>query len=97
MGFLQFGLALDRSEFSSGSKTGAARQAVTVSIHSGAAAELHFSFARGLTYRLDDSTSLDGKRALLTQPMDFMAAALVEVFERLGAELIADARPPAGR
>jgi hypothetical protein len=43
------------------------------------------------------STSLDGKRMLLTQSRGFMAAALVEVFERLGAELIADARPPARR
>lgn len=38
------------------------------------------------------STRLDGKRVLLTQANDFMGPALVEVFERLGAEVIADAR-----
>ena len=38
------------------------------------------------------STRLDGKRVLLTQSNDFMGPALVEVFERLGAEVIADER-----
>jgi NAD(P)-dependent dehydrogenase (short-subunit alcohol dehydrogenase family) len=38
------------------------------------------------------STRLDGKRVLLTQSKDFMGPALVEVFGRLGAEVIADER-----
>jgi NAD(P)-dependent dehydrogenase (short-subunit alcohol dehydrogenase family) len=39
------------------------------------------------------STRLDGKRVLLTQAADFMGPALVEVFTRLGAEVMADTRP----
>jgi NAD(P)-dependent dehydrogenase (short-subunit alcohol dehydrogenase family) len=39
------------------------------------------------------STRLDGKRVLLTQADDFMGPALVEVFTRLGAEVMADTRP----
>jgi NAD(P)-dependent dehydrogenase (short-subunit alcohol dehydrogenase family) len=39
------------------------------------------------------STRLDGKRVLLTQSNDFMGPSLVEVFERLGAEVIADEQP----
>lgn len=35
---------------------------------------------------------LDGKRVLLTQARDFMGPALTEVFERLGATVIADER-----
>ena len=38
------------------------------------------------------STRLDGKRVLLTQANDFMGPALIEVFGRLGAEVIADNR-----
>jgi 2-keto-3-deoxy-L-fuconate dehydrogenase len=38
------------------------------------------------------STRLDGKRVLLTQASDFMGPALTEVFERLGATVIADDR-----
>ncbi len=36
---------------------------------------------------------LDGKRVLVTQADVFMGPALVEVFGRLGAEVVADARP----
>lgn len=39
------------------------------------------------------STRLDGKRVLLTQSNDFMGPTLIEVFERLGAEVIGDERP----
>lgn len=39
------------------------------------------------------STRLDGKRVLLTQSKDFMGPSLVEVFGRLGAEVIADEQP----
>ncbi len=39
------------------------------------------------------STRLDGKRVLLTQCEDFMGPALTEVFQRLGATVIGDARP----
>ena len=39
------------------------------------------------------STRLDGQRILLTQAHDFMGPALTEVFTRLGATVIADARP----
>ncbi|CAN5440209.1 SDR family oxidoreductase [soil metagenome] len=39
-----------------------------------------------------NSTRLDGKRVLLTQSNDFMGPALIEVFERLGAEVVADGR-----
>lgn len=42
------------------------------------------------------TTRLDGKRILLTQADDFMGPALGEVFTRLGATVIADARPLAG-
>lgn len=38
------------------------------------------------------STSLDGKRVLLTQSNDFMGPALTEVFRDSGAEVIADPR-----
>jgi NAD(P)-dependent dehydrogenase (short-subunit alcohol dehydrogenase family) len=38
------------------------------------------------------SNRLDGKRVLLTQRHDFMGPALTEVFERLGATVIGDAR-----
>ena len=38
------------------------------------------------------STRLDGKRVLLTQSKDFMGPALVAVFERLGATVVADER-----
>ena len=36
---------------------------------------------------------LQGKRVLITQARDFMGPALVRVFEALGAEVVADARP----
>jgi 2-keto-3-deoxy-L-fuconate dehydrogenase len=39
------------------------------------------------------SNRLDGKRVLLTQARDFMGPALIEVFERQGATVIADDRP----
>lgn len=39
------------------------------------------------------STRLDGQRVLLTQCEDFMGPALTEVFQRLGATVIGDARP----
>jgi len=38
------------------------------------------------------STRLDGKRVLITQAEDFMGPALVDMFSRLGAEVIADSR-----
>ncbi|MEY2687839.1 MAG: hypothetical protein RL375_2037 [Pseudomonadota bacterium] len=40
-----------------------------------------------------NATRLDGKRVLLTQARDFMGPALIDVFTRLGAEVIADPRP----
>ena len=39
------------------------------------------------------STRLDGKRVLITQSGDFMGPVLGDVFQRLGATVIADARP----
>ena len=39
------------------------------------------------------STRLDGKRALITRSGDFMGPVLGDVFQRLGATVIADARP----
>ena len=39
------------------------------------------------------STRLDGKRVLITQSADFMGPVLGDVFQRLGATVIADARP----
>ena len=38
------------------------------------------------------STTLDGKRVLITQSTDFMGPALIEVFKDCGAEVIADAQ-----
>ena len=39
------------------------------------------------------STRLDGKRVLLTQSREFMGPALLETFQALGAQVIADERP----